>query len=57
MQEEKTLREEISDVKKMIKAIAKKLIEIEIEIEMRKHSLETVLLHDERYGMRPPKED
>lgn len=55
MQEEKTLREEISDVKKMIKAIAKKLIDIEIE--MRKHSLETVLLHDERYGMRPPKED
>lgn len=55
MQEEKTLREEIADVKKIIKAIAKQLIDIEIE--MRKHSLETVLLHDERYSMRPPKED
>lgn len=55
MQEEKTLREEIADVKKMIKAIAKKLFDIEIE--MRKHSLETVLLHDERYGMKRPTED
>lgn len=55
MQEEKTLREEIADVKKMIKAIAKKLIDIEIE--MRKHSLETVLHHDEHYSMKPPTED
>lgn len=55
MQKEKTLKEEIADVKKMIKAIAKKLIDIEVE--MRKHSLETVLLHDERYSMRPPKQD
>lgn len=48
MNEEKTLREEIADVKKMVKAIAAKLNDIEIE--MRKHSLETVMMQDERWN-------
>lgn len=39
MNEEKSLREEIADVKKMVKAIAAKLNDVEME--MRKHSLET----------------
>lgn len=54
MNEEKTLREEIADVKKMVKAIAAKLNDIEIE--MRKHSLETVMMHDERYDKQPKNE-
>lgn len=55
MNEEKTLREDIADVKKMVKAIAAKLNDIEIE--MRKHSLETVMMHDERWNdMRHPTE-
>ena len=47
MNEEKSLREEIADVKKMVKAIAAKLNDIEIE--MRKHALETYVMLDERY--------
>lgn len=39
MNEEKSLREEIADVKKMVKAIAAKLNDIEME--MRKYSIET----------------
>lgn len=39
MNEEKSLCEEIADVKKMVKAIAAKLNDVEIE--MREHSLET----------------
>lgn len=55
MNEEKTLREEIADVKKMVKAIAAKLNDIEIE--MRKHSLETYMMHDERWNDKQPLED
>lgn len=55
MNEEKTLREEIADVKKMVKAIAAKLNDIEIE--MRKHSLDTYVMLDERYDMRHPTKD
>ena len=54
MNEEKTLREEIADVKKMINAIAVKLNDIEME--MRKHALETYMLHDERYDRQPTNE-
>ena len=39
MNEEKSLREEIADVKKMVKAIAAKLNDFEME--MRKNALET----------------
>lgn len=39
MNEEKSLREEIADVKKMVKAIATKLNDVEME--MKKHALET----------------
>lgn len=39
MNEEKSLREEIAEVKKMVKAIAAKLKDVEME--MRKHALET----------------
>ena len=39
MNEEKSLREEIADVKKMVKDIAAKLNDFEME--MRKHALET----------------
>lgn len=53
MNEEKTLREEIADVKKMVKAIAAKLNDIEME--MRKHSLETYVMLDERYGKKQPR--
>lgn len=48
MNEEKTLREEIADVKKLVKAIAAKLNDIELE--MRKHSLETYVMLDERWN-------
>lgn len=51
MNEEKTLREEIADVKKMVKAIAVKLNDVEMEL--RKHSLETVMMLDERYDKQP----
>lgn len=54
MNEEKTLREEIADVKKMVKAVAAKLNDVEIEL--RKHSLETVMMHDERYDKQPSKD-
>ena len=54
MNEEKTLREEIADVKKMVKAVAVKLNDVEIEL--RKHSLETVMMHDERYDKQPKNE-
>lgn len=47
MNEERTLREEIADVKKMVKAVAAKLNDVEIEL--RKHSLETYVMLDERY--------
>lgn len=39
MNEEKSLREEIADVKKMVKAIAAKLNDVEME--MRKNALTT----------------
>ena len=54
MNEEKSLREEIADVKKMVNAIAAKLNDIEME--MRKHALETYMLHDERYDRQPTNE-
>lgn len=47
MNEEKTLRDEIADVKRLVYVIAAKLNSLELE--MRKHSLETVMMHDERY--------
>lgn len=51
MNEEKTLREEIADVKKIVKAIAAKINDIELE--MKKYSIETVMMHDERYDKQP----
>lgn len=45
--EEKTLREEIADVKRLVNDIAAKLNSLEYEL--RKHALETYMLHDERY--------
>ena len=42
MNEEKSLREEIADVKKMVKDIAAKLHSLEIE--MRKHALTTYVM-------------
>lgn len=54
MNEERTLREEIADVKKMVKAVAAKLNDVEIEL--RKHSLETYVMLDERYAKQPTKE-
>ena len=55
MNEEKSLREEIADVKKMVKAVAAKLNDVEIEL--RKHSLETVMMHDERWNDKQPKNE
>ena len=46
MNEEKSLREEIADVKKMVKAIAAKLNEVEIEMR---------IMPDERYDKQPKK--
>lgn len=45
--EEKSLREEINDVKKIVKDIAAKLHSLEIE--MRKHAITTYVMLDERY--------
>ena len=53
MNEEKSLREEIADVKKMVKAIAAKLNDVERE--MRKPALTTYFMPDERYD-KPPKD-
>ena len=47
MNEEKTLREEITEVKRLVNDIAAKLNDIELE--MKKYSIETVIMHDERY--------
>ena len=54
MNEERTLRDEIADVKKMVKAIAAKLNDVEMEL--RKHSLETYVMLDERYAKQPAKD-
>lgn len=54
MNEEKTLREEIADVKKMVKAIAVKLNDVEMEL--RKHALTTYVMLDERYDKQPENE-
>ena len=51
MNEEKSLREEIADVKKMVKAIAAKLNDVEIE--MRKYALTAYFMPDERYDKQP----
>ena len=51
MNEEKSLREEINDVKKIVKDIAAKLHSLEIE--MRKHDLTTYVMLDERYDVQP----
>lgn len=51
MNEEKSLREEIADVKKMVKAIAAKLNDVEME--MRKYTLTTYFMPDERYDKQP----
>lgn len=48
MNEEKSLREEIADVKKMVKAIAVKLNDVEIE--MRKKLSEEQLLRQLKFS-------
>ena len=51
MNEEKSLREEIADVKRLVNDIAAKLNDIELE--MKKYSIETVIMHDERHDKQP----
>ena len=55
MNEETTLRDEIADVKKMVNAIAVKLNDVEMEL--RKHSLETYVMLDERWNDKQPKNE
>lgn len=55
MNEERTLREEIADVKRLVKAIAVKLNDVEMEL--RKHSLETYVMLDERWNAKQPTKD
>ena len=47
MNEEKSLREEISEVKRLVNVIAEKLYSLEYEL--RKHVLTTYVMLDERY--------
>ena len=47
MNEEKSLREEISEVKRLLNVIAEKLYSLEYEL--RKHALTTYVMLDERY--------
>lgn len=52
MNEEKTLREEIADVKRLVNEIAAKLNSLEYE--MRKHALTTYVMLDERWNAKQP---
>lgn len=51
MNEEKSLREEIADVKRLVNDVAAKLNSLEYA--MRKHALTTYFMPDERYDKQP----
>ena len=54
MNEEKSLREEIAEVKRLVNDIAAKLYSLEYEL--RKHALTTYVMLDERYDKQPENE-